>query len=597
MEKYNGYLDVQQLETGSFSTWLLLKRPGDTARVARNISHVALVAAGMGKKSNAIPGTVESHQFSLFPLVATHLHAYEGTGNQYLAAFTWVAVLILLLALVNYMSLSTARSTMRAREVGVRKVIGAGRTRLAGQFFTESGMNALLAFGTGAVLFLTFRPAFCRIMQLAIDTDFLFSPSVIAAFMTLLVLVIVVSGSYPSLVLSSFKPVIVLYGKLRNEHGSGRVRKAFLVFQFTLSMALMTCAFVIAKELYYLRHADTGVTRDNILMLPFGNTMQHYSAYQKEIAAIPGVQQVATTRFKLYAGTSLVQLVRLPGDPAPHSLEFMIADSNLIPMLNLKWKEKPDTASAWYDGKHLVINEAAVEEYRWSGRAKGNHFKFGEANVIVAGVLKDFNFFSLHTAIAPLAIRVTRNIDDEWSEGIDGVLYLRIGPRVNIPTLLESAHRTYSRYDDQTPFDYTFLDDQFNSQYKAEDRLANLMNIFAGVTIVIACLGLFALATFAAQRRLREIGIRKVLGASVASISALLSRDFLRPVLLSVLLACPLAWWVMHRWLQNFAYRTTISWWIFSAAGLGLLLIALLTVLFRTIRAAQANPTINLRSE
>jgi putative ABC transport system permease protein len=390
--------------------------------------------------------------------------------------------------------------------------------------------------------------------------------------------------------------VMVLYGKLSRQRGSERVRKGFLVFQFTLSMALMTAAVVIGKELYYIRHADTGVARENIVMFPFANTMEHYAAYQREVAAIPGIQRVATTRYKLYYGSSLVQLVQLPGSAANYQLMFMIADSNLIPLLDLKWKEKPESAD-WHGRGQLVLNEAAVNAWHWSGRVTGNSFKFGDTTARVAGVLKDFNFFSLQAAIQPLGIQVTRSIENEWQDGIDGVLYAKIGPHVNIPTLIEAIHRVYSRYDDHTAFEYTFLDDEFNSQYKAEDRLAGLMSVFTIITVVIACLGLFALATFAAQQRLKEIGIRKVLGASVASISLLLSRDFLRPILLSVLIASPLAWWVMHRWLQNFAYRTPISWWIFPAVGGGLLLIAQLTVLFRTIRAARTNPTINLRSE
>ena len=244
-----------------------------------------------------------------------------------------------------------------------------------------------------------------------------------------------------------------------------------------------------------------------------------------------------------------------------------------------------------------MVNEAATDAWHLSGPVAGSHVKSGENEVTVAGVLRDFNFFSLHTAVAPFGIQVTRNVEDEWTDGIDGVLYVKIGPRVNVPALMEAVHRVYTRYDARTPFEFTFLDDQFDSQYKAEDRLAGLMNIFTVITIVISCLGLFALATFAAEQRLKEIGIRKVLGASVRSISVLLSRDFLQPILLSVLIASPLAGWTMHRWLQNFAYRTPISWWIFPVTAAAVLLVAQLTVLVRTIRAARANPSVNLRSE
>ncbi len=194
-------------------------------------------------------------------------------------------------------------------------------------------------------------------------------------------------------------------------------------------------------------------------------------------------------------------------------------------------------------------------------------------------------------------MQIAGNMDQTWQPGIDGVLYAKIGPHVNVPALIEAVQRVYRRYDQRTAFDYVFLDDEFNNQYQSEDRLAGLMEIFTLVTIVISCLALFSLATFATEQRLKEIGIRKVLGATVNSIRALLSRDFLRPILLSVLIASPLAWWVMHRWLQNVAYRTTMSWWIFPVVGGGLLMIAQLTILFRTIKAARVNPTINLRNE
>jgi putative ABC transport system permease protein len=217
--------------------------------------------------------------------------------------------------------------------------------------------------------------------------------------------------------------------------------------------------------------------------------------------------------------------------------------------------------------------------------------------VTVAGVLKDFNFFSLHHRIDPFSFTISSDIDKDRKVGSFGNLYLKIGPHVNVPTIIDAIHRIYTRVDPQNPFEFHFLDEAYDQNYKVEDQLARLFDLFSAVTIIIACLGLFALATFAAEQRMKEIGIRKVLGASVSSISALLSRDFLRPILLSILIASPLAWWFMNRWLQNFAYRTSISWWVFPVAGGILLVIAQGTVLLRTIRAARANPTINLRNE
>jgi putative ABC transport system permease protein len=325
--------------------------------------------------------------------------------------------------------------------------------------------------------------------------------------------------------------------------------------------------------------------------------LKDYPAYRSEVARIRGIKELATTRYQLYDGTMFLGLIQLPGKTTRSDLMYVTADSNFIPLLGLKWKERPTSGVNWVGRGHLVLNEAAVASFHWTGRATDNHFSMGKQAMTVAGVLKDFNFLSLHEAIAPLGLQIFADQDSLWSRGLDGVLYAKIAPHINLPDLIGAVHRTYSRYDDHTPFEYTFLDDDFNKQYKAEDRLAGLMNIFTSITIVIACLGLFALATFAAQQRLKEIGIRKVLGASVASIGALLSWDFLRPVLLSVVIASPLSWWIMHRWLQDFAYRTEFSWWVFPLAGGALVLVALGTVLFRALGAARVNPVSNLRSE
>jgi putative ABC transport system permease protein len=262
----------------------------------------------------------------------------------------------------------------------------------------------------------------------------------------------------------------------------------------------------------------------------------------------------------------------------------------------LKWKEKP-AGNQWYGRNQIVINETAEEAFGLTGISGNRTLHIQDSVIGVPGILKDFNFHSLHSQIAPFGLEVFADVNQVWSPGISGCLFVKIAPHVNIPSLIDAIHKIYNRYDTQTAFDFQLLDDAYNSTFKLEDRLAALFDWFTAIAVLIACLGLFALATFAAQQRLKEIGIRKVLGASVASVSFLLSRDFLRPVLLAVALACPLAWWFMHNWLQNFPYRTPFSWWLFPVAGGALVLFALGTVLFRTIRAARVNPTINLHSE
>ena len=596
VEEFRDYLEGFPGRPGEFRTYVLLRRRTDTARAVQSLRNLSLLAEGIKTGNEDDPRVYKrSHDFRLRLLADSRLSGNLRAGDKYLDAFTLVAGLILLLALVNYMSLATARSGLRAKEVGIRKVIGAGRDRIAVQFYIESALYAVVSFVAGGLIFLWFRPYFCRLLQLPIDAGFMVSPMVLVAFSGLLALVIFIAGSYPALVLSSFRPVVVLYGKLSRERGRERVRKGFIVFQFTLSMALVICSFVIGKQLYYMRHTDTGVDRENVVMVPFKKT-QHYSAYKQEVAELPGIQMAATSLDQLYQST-LTELVHLPGETKQTELEYLIVDSSFIPLMGLQWKEKPLAGSPWYDSSHLVLNETAVSAFHLDGLATGRQLEVGDKMVTVAGVLRDFNFFSLHSHIDPFSFTISADVDKDRDEGSYGILYLKIGPHVNVPTIIDGIHRIYARYDAKNPFDFQFLDEAYDQNYKVEDQLAGLFDLFSAVTIVIACLGLFALATFAAEQRLKEIGIRKVLGASVSSISALLSRDFLQPILLSVFIASPLAWWFMNKWLQNFAYRTSVSWWIFPAAGGVLLLIAQGTVLFRTIRAARANPTINLRSE
>lgn len=582
-------LESTGVQGGSFRTWLLLKDAGAAKRVALEMTRMAAVK---GKPTDAQDG------YFLTALADGHLNDNFGDFSNliYLRIFPLVAGLILLLALINYMSLATARASARAREVGVRKVLGAGRSRLAAQFYTESAVFALLSFVLGTLLFLLLRPFFFQLLHLTIDSSFLLSPAVLGCAAALLVLVILMAGSYPSLVLSAFKPVAVLYGKLSRRRGGERVRKGFIVFQFTVSLSLVICSLIIEKELYFVRHTDTGVDRDNVVMIPFGKQFGHYAAFKREVESLPGIREASTSLYPLYKGMNAWS-VEPPGGGKAQMLMSMSVDDHFISMLGLHWVRKPEQARELSDGKHIVLNETAVEDLNLSGDPVGQRLKLGNEEMTVAGVLKDFNYAELKSKIGPLSIMISGDTASGWGREVSGCMLAKIRAHANVPTVVESIRKIYSRYDHQTAFEYGFADDAFDAQYKAEDRLAGFLGVFTGITIVIACLGLFALATFSAQQRVKEIGIRKVLGASVGSIGALLSRDFLRPVLLAVLIACPLSWWVMNKWLDDFAYRTPLSWWVFAAAGGGLLLVALGTVLSRSLQAGRANPVENLRTE
>jgi len=574
----------QKVGGGNFSTWFRLKDASAAATVAGTLTRMTHAGGQDEVKSS----------FELVPLTQGHLFGRERGLGSYLDIFPYVAGLVLLLALINYMSLATARAAVRAKEVGVRKVMGAGRTTIAGQFYTESALFAILSFGLGLLLFLAFRPVFLNLLQLKIDPAFLWTPGVALCFGGLLLLVIAVSGSYPSFVLSAFRPVAVLYGKLSRMRGGERVRKGFIVFQFSISMILILCSVIVEKELYLIRHTDTGVDRENIVMVRFGTTLPHYSAFKREVQALPGVREAATAHYPMYGGYELWS-VQVEGTNKQMMISILDVDNDFAHLLGLQWKNPPLPSPGLYDGRHVLLNEQAVAKLGLTGDVRGRKLTLGSGEFRVGGVLKDFVYGSLKNEVGALGLFVGGDTARRWGTTANGWMFVKVNAHINLPTMIDALKSTYGKYDRELPFEYHFLDDAFDKVYQAEDRLAGLMGLFTAITIGIACVGLFALATFAAQQRVKEIGIRKVLGATVVSIGGLLSRDFLRPVFLAVVIACPVSWWLMHRWLENFAHKTALSWWVFAMSGAGLLGIALATVLVRSLRAARANPVENLR--
>ena len=426
-----------------------------------------------------------------------------------------------------------------------------------------------------------------------IDSAFLWTPAIAASFGGLLALVIVASGSYPSLVLSAFRPAAVLYGKGTSGRGGERVRKGFIVVQFAISMILILCSVMVEKELHLIRHSVTGVDRENIVMIRFGTSLPHYEAFKREVEGLPGVQEAATAHYPMYGGYELWS-AQVEGSDKQMMMSILDVDNDFTHLLGLQWKTPPPVAQALYDGKHILLNEQAVAKLGLTGGVIGRKLRMGDGEFQVGGVLKDFVYGSLKNEIGALGLFMGRDSARRWGTTTNGWMFVKVKAHVNLPTMIASLKSVYGRYDHDLAFEYRFLDEAFDRVYKAEDRLAGLMGLFTGITIVIACMGLFALATFAAQRRVREIGIRKVLGASIGSIGGLLSRDLLRPVLLAVVIASPVSWWLVHRWLEGFAHKTAFSWWVFVASGAGLLGIALATVLFRSLQAARANPVDNL---
>ncbi|MDF2430842.1 MAG: putative transport system permease protein [Mucilaginibacter sp.] len=588
MKEAVNYVGKKEISYGNFNVYLLLNHASDTSVLRHNLNLMA-------KKEK----TFEDIHYSFSPLSDDHLNGNmqgDSSNTKYLKIFPLVAILILLLALVNYMSLSTARATLRAKEVGVRKVSGASRKTIATQFYVESTLFATLSFVLGYLLCYAFKPWFLNVLQLKIDNSFLYSPLVLMLLFGLLVLTILIAGSYPSIVLSAFKPVTTLKGKMSKNAGGITVRKVFTVLQFTISVGLIICGIVIDRQLYFFRHADTGVDRDNVVMIPVSNSFgKNYPAFKQDIKSVAGISSVATSRYGMYKGYDGFFIDgKTKGDGV--LLPSLVVDDQFISTLNLKWKFPPLKTRQFKSAKSVVINEEAIDKLHLNANPIGTYIQSGNQKTEVVGVLKNFNFNSMQSAMQPLGLFMMSD-SSAYYEHWGCTLFAKIKPHTNLPTLLSTMQGIYKKYDHDTPFEYTFMDDAFNEQYKAEDRLASIFSIFTYITIMLATLGLFGLAAFTIEQRTKEIGIRKVLGASLTSINALLSKDFLKLVVLAIIIASPVAWYAMHNWLQGFAYRITISWWIFAMAGFIAILTAIVTVSYHALRAAIANPVDSLRSE
>jgi len=585
MSSISEQVDLVKNEKNDFTTYFLLRRDGRISAVENELKRLTKERDG---------DDAASFRYVSTSLPNLHVVSSLDTTNiKYLRIFPFVAALVLLLALINYMSLSTARASIRAREIGVRKVLGAGKNTIAVQFFAESALFTTISFILGYVICFLFQPFFFDFLHIGIDSSFLYQPAVLMSFGGLLIITIAVAGTYPSLLLSAYKPVSVLYGKL-GRTGTINVRKVFTVFQFSIAIIFIICGIVMQRQMHFFRHKDTGINRENIVMVPFGSSVsKHYAAFKGEVRAVPGVRQISIALHPLFKGYDMMGITP-PATGKMILMPTLDVDQQFIPMLGLKWKLPPSDSFFYRTKNKIVLNETGVEKLSLGQNPINQKVDQFE----VAGVLKDFNWSSLEYKIDGLLLSVTTDDDSaaQWN-GKGGCLFAKINPGTNIPTIIDELGRIHSKFDSENPFEYYFMDDVFNDLYKAEERLAKILASFTILAIVIACLGLFGLISFMAVQRTKEIGIRKTLGASVQSIVRLLSGDFLMLVIIAFILASPAAWYFMNQWLQDFAYRIQIDWWIFLLAGTIAVIIALLTISTQAVKAAIANPVKALRSE
>jgi putative ABC transport system permease protein len=541
----------------------------------------------------------------LQPFADVYLHSGEA-GNRIGEAgsiltvyiFAVVAALIIVLACINFVNLATARSARRAKEIGIRKSLGVARKQLVMQFLSESMLVSMIA--TVLAVFLVelvlhpFNTFSGKTLALDFTTNWVLSASTLA----LTLLVGVVAGVYPAFYLSSVKPVDVLSGKLRLGVKSRGIRNALVVFQFTVSVALITCTAIVYSQLEFVRSVDVGFAKENVLLVDNADALADKAeSYKQALLGQSQVMRVSQTTSVPGRGYFLDFFKPENAPLKDLAIPSYLADEDFLPTLGATMAKghsfSKDLSAECEEG--VLLNEEAVKRIGWTDPigqmlvypgGDGRKFK-------VIGVMKNFNVASLHAAIEPFAVFHKASKAYNIRGGCMAVR-VRAGQS---EAAVRAAEQAWKRVAGGKPFEYSFMDEEFDRHFRSEQRLGKVLGAFTLVAIAIACLGLFGLAAFTAEQRTKEIGIRKVLGASVSSIIALLSKDFLKLVGIAIIFATPLAYWAATKWLQDFAYRVELSWWVFASAGAAAVVIAFITVASQAWRAAEANPVQSLRSE
>ena len=581
-------------------TFLRLRPTANPTTVAANITRIMRA----NRKNDA------KDQMSLMPLKGMHFEtgltsggsAIERANRKTVYIFSILGLFLLVIACINYVNLTTARASVRAKEIGIRKIVGAGKNSLFLQFMLESFVISMLSLLITVMLVTLLMPFFRGLTERHFTTPLTSAATWKVLGFTLLAAT-VLNGVYPALMLSSFRPLSVLRGSTVLRFKDVYLRKGLVILQFTFSIILIIGTIVIQRQLSFIQHTDPGYQRSQVFYfrLPW-NLIRQRRTDEEHAALLSGIKHELSTRTGIagvtIASQSIVDMHSSNSGSADwdgHDTSFvptvfqLSADEDYLKILQLHMQQ-----GRWFDplnstDKHnFVLNETAINEFNIRKPILGQRFTFQGDTGKIIGFVKDFHFASMHQKIGPL---VFFN-HDNWRSAY----FIKTTPG-KTAVALAAAQKVWQSFAPNDVFDYTFLDEQFDSLYKADSKTSTLILLFSTIAIIISCLGLFGLAAFTARQRIREVGIRKVLGASVTDLVALLSRDFLRLVLLSILIAIPLSWWAMHSWLDDFAYHIRLSAWYFVLAGVLATAIALLTVASQSIRAATANPVNNLRTE
>ena len=515
-------------------------------------------------------------------------------SSSFLYILILIAVLIQIIACINFMNLSTAKASGRAKEVGIRKVVGAGKNSLVFQFLAESFLVALVGVLVAVPMLVFALPYLNRITQADVRLSMLSDYSVWMILGAIVVVTGVLAGSYPAFYLSAFKAVRVIKGNFTSHISAAGIRRSLVVFQFTLSITLIASIIVIFSQLNYIKNKDLGFKKDQQLIFTFhtDDTRGKMPLFADDLRKLAEVAGVSMANNYPGAATYHDWGVWLAGGSTATSIDQanLTADEHFLTVMGIRLVAGRDFRD--HDSGAVIVNETLVKRLGLtSSTAPGTKLYADDSrHYVIAGVMKDFNYTSLRDRVSPFMVLYGPDQQD--------VNQLIVHTRsADYAAMLGKMEALWHKHLPATPFDYTFLDDKVQRQYQSEVTMSHIINAFTGMAILISCLGLFGLAAFSAEKRSKEIGIRKVLGASTTGIVRLLSGDFIKLVVVAFVIATPVSWWAMHRWLQAFVYKVDLRWWMFALAGVAAVVIALSTVIFQAIKAALANPVKGLRTE
>jgi putative ABC transport system permease protein len=591
---------VEQWWSASSITYLLLNSKDQIKPIQKQLSDYML--NNVSKNELKMDGG-NYLNYKLQPLTELHLHAitsgdFEPTGSiTYIYILLAVALLILLIACVNYVNLAIAQSSGRGGEIGVRKVLGAGKGELFWQFMFESIFTAAIAAVFAIILAAFVLPLFNQISGKQLDVPVLFDPVILSGLVILSIVVGMAAGAYPALLLSGAKLVKILKSGFSFTSGQN-VRKSLIVFQFVISIFLIISTIVILQQLSYIRNKDVGYNKSNMVVLPIDwQIVPQVDALKKAISTLPGVQQVAAANdepINVGWGDNIST-----NDGKKVSVNAIPVDEDFVKTMQLKLLAGSDYTHAdllqidtTNQGKNFrysfILNESAVKALGWTPEQAIGKTISKDSPGVIKGVIKDFNFKSFHDPITPLILF----LDNQQLQ----MIFVKIDGN-NTASTIAAIGKVWKNRVAHRPFDYRFLDQDFDALYRTEQRTSGVFTTFSALAIVLACLGLFAITAFAVVQRTKEIGIRKVLGASIANIILLIAKDFLALVIIATVIASPIAWYISNKWLQDFAYRINIQWWVFIVTGALSLVVAAVTVSIQSFKAAMANPVKSLKAE